>query len=131
MVARGLSEAKPLWRPEGGREGECLPEGHGEGLQEGDGLSGGQRDGWREGGMEGGRGDSRGKRVRGGERRERDDCLPEASRRVKVAVGLQKGETNAAIRPVAYLTVRWADGNDIFFSSFYFLFAGYAKLVHW
>jgi len=65
MVARGLSEAKPLWRPEGGRA-NASPEAHGEGLQEGDGLSGG-REVWREGG-----GDSRGKRVRGGERRERD-----------------------------------------------------------
>src|SRR6218665_1243446 len=74
MVARGLSEAKLLWRREGGRESQlrnacqrrslsrCQREGVAtkERLSEAKPL-------WREGGRE-----RRGKRVRGGERSERD-----------------------------------------------------------
>src|SRR6218665_3999596 len=94
MVARGLSEAKPLWRPAGRIEGGRANASRRRMAKAyvGRRPAGGRcplwrpERGWREGGREGG-GDSRGKRVRGGERRERDDCLPEASRRVKVAVG--------------------------------------------
>src|SRR6218665_4017149 len=80
MVARDLSEAKPLWRPEGRREGECLPGSlsHGEGLRKPKAcrrakasLEARGREGGREGGRNGGT-DSRGKRERGGERSERD-----------------------------------------------------------
>src|SRR6218665_1333246 len=90
MVGRDLSEAKPLWRPEGG-----IPQVATKEPCQRRSLSGGQRDGeranaspetsrvakayvgrrpagwrrplWREGGS-----DNRGKRVRGGERSERD-----------------------------------------------------------
>src|SRR6218665_228410 len=57
MVARSLSEAKPLWRREGGRESQLMN------ACQRRSLSGCQR----EGGT-----NSRGKRVRGGERSERD-----------------------------------------------------------
>src|SRR6218665_391227 len=111
MVARGLSEAKPLWRPEGGRESQLRTAVRGEACLEAKfrGREGvatkerlseakplwrpaggreGRRKVWRDVGKEGGRvggregeclpgslsggSDSRGKRVRGGERRERD-----------------------------------------------------------
>src|SRR6218665_2469297 len=102
MVARGLSEAKPLWRPEGGREGRRANASRKRMAKAYVGRSpAGERwPLWRpQGGMEGGREEGiAGERERG-EGRERDDCLPEVSRRVKVAEGLQEGETNTAIRP--------------------------------
>src|SRR6218665_3984288 len=65
MVARGLSEAKPLWRPEGGRESQLRN------ACQRRSLSGGQRERRREGrrevGKEGGRGRGRGRGEGGGE----------------------------------------------------------------
>src|SRR6218665_1681929 len=84
MVARGLSEAKPLWRREGGRESQlrnacqrrslsgCQREGGREGGREQGETKGGVRGGkpcgvgGGGGGGGGGGRDSRGKRVRGG-----------------------------------------------------------------
>src|SRR6218665_3262057 len=56
MVARGLSKAKPLWRPEGGRKGGIPQVKTKEGMREAKPLwrPEGGRDG-EEGGLEGGR----------------------------------------------------------------------------
>src|SRR6218665_3080723 len=78
MVARGLSEAKPLWRPEGGGEGWRVGsrKSHLRNAYQRRSLAGGQRgergmegrrEGWREGAREGGgEGGREGGRVRGG-----------------------------------------------------------------